>query len=475
MPSLPNGRAGELRPTGRLGFNGETQREAVPETGQKPGCLPPGPRLPVPPEISIEDETLIENPRVVENLEPIEFVRFDGRKNAGIPKDSLLVFTIHDGGQVPRHLWGDRSEEVLNLEEVRYAYMRERDWGANRVAEHLARSLGLAGYLRVNLARVILDFGRFPGTSALGEEYLRRHSMFPPVEHLLSEDAKHEVLARYYDGISQGLTQHFVDKKLTIGVHTYDRFNRSGTERPRLSLISRSLEYQLHANLPPYIFDPLFPAVLAEATCDRSLIYRLGLDLEMAGHPTATDFPYLMPEGSVEIRAQVWYFFRHLRKAFTEAHPETRDKAEYLRIWQMLQDVTRRSPDCERLRAFLHRYRDAPPNLENVFARARTAYGEIKEFLQREHHKLVEGYSFSTTRASCLGIEVRKDQMSVLNERNEVLGPRELAGQRAEAIAEVIGTSIKAHFARSSKVQLWQDEEAGTLVPAGVSSYLAAT
>lgn len=417
---------------------------------------------------------MIENPRIVENLEPIEFVRFEPSKSAGGLDEKILIFTIHDGGQVPRHLWGERSEEVMALDEVRYAYMRERDWGANRVAERLARSLGLKGYLRVNLARVILDFGRFPGTSALGEEYLRRHSMFPPVEHLLSEETKHEVLARYYDGISQGLTQHFVGKSLTVGIHTYDRFNRSGTERPRLSLISRSLEYQLHSTLPPYIFDPLFPTVLAEATCDRSLIYRLGLDLEMAGQPTATDYPYLMPEGSVEIRAQVWFFFRHLRKAFTEAFPETHDKAEFLRIWQMLQDVTRRSPDCERLRAFLHRYRDAPPGLENVFAKARLAYGEIKEFLHREHRHLVDEYRFTTTRPSCLGIEVRKDQMSVLGERNEVLGERNDADLRAQAIADVISDSLQNHFASKAAPRQWQDEESLELEPA-ILAYQAAT
>ncbi len=414
---------------------------------------------------------MIDNLRVVEGLEPIEFVRFDGRHPG---QDEVVIFTIHDGGQVPAELWGERSDEVLSLEEVGYAHMRERDWGANRVAAELARQLGLSGYLRINLARVILDFGRFPGTSALGEEYLRRHSMFPPVEHLLSEEAKHDVLARYYDGISRVLTQHFTDKRLTVGVHTYDRFNRTGTERPRLSLISRSLEYQLHSNLPPYIFDPLFPTVLAESTCDRSLVYRLGLDLENAGHPTATDYPYLMPEGSVEIRAQVWFFFRHLRKAFTEAHPETYDKAEYLRIWELLQDVTRRSADCERLRAYLHRYRDAPPGFEALFTKARHAYGEIKDFLHRNHHTLVEDYRFSKERASCLGIEVRKDQLSVLGERNEVLGPREDAEVRAREIADVIAMSIRTHFAVAPAPRKWNEEEVGELAEVGLT-YESAT
>lgn len=417
---------------------------------------------------------MIKKPQIVEHLEPMEFVRFDGAKSTGVPDEDIVVFSIHDGGQVPRHLWSARTEEVLEDGEVSYAYMRERDWGANLVAEKLARALGLSGFLRVNLARVILDFGRFPGTSALVAEYLRRQSMFPPVEHLLSEETKHEVLARYYDGISQVLTQHFSNKRLTLGVHTYDRFNKSGTERPRLSLISRSLEYQLSSSLPPYVFDPLLPTSLVETTCDRRLIYRMGLDLENAGIPTATDYPYLMPEGSVEIRAQVWFFFRHLRRIFTAAFPETADKAEYLRIWQLLQDVTRRSPDCERLRAYLHRYRDAPPGLERVFTNARTAYAEIKDFLQNERTRLLEGYRFQAERPSCLGIEVRKDQLAILGERNEVLDQRNDIEERAAEIAGQLARPIRAHMDQALPLRHAPATQVEELVLAG-HGYHAAT
>ncbi|MEO1368476.1 MAG: hypothetical protein AAFX50_14980, partial [Acidobacteriota bacterium] len=148
-------------------------------------------------------------PEVVDDLELVEIVSVDPGRPADLSDDDILIFTIHDGAQVPRHLWGERSEEVLSRPDMVSSYVRERDWGANVVAEELARQLGLSGYARVNLSRHIMDFGRFPGTSSVGENYLMRHSLFPPAELLLTEDAIHDLLARYYDGISQAITQLF--------------------------------------------------------------------------------------------------------------------------------------------------------------------------------------------------------------------------------------------------------------------------
>lgn len=385
---------------------------------------------------------MIPTPEIVEHLEPIEFIPIQSsNRSASESNDDILVFTIHDGAQVPRHLWGDRSEEVLAREEVHQAYVRERDWGANLVAENLARDLGLSGYLKVNLARFILDFGRFPGTSAIGEGYLSRHCMFPPVEHLLSEEAIHEVLLRYYDGISRVLTQHISTKRITLGVHTYDPLNATGTERPKISLVTRSMEYQNHSTIPPYVFDPLFPPILCEATSDRALTYQILLDLEKAGHHTALNYPYVMPEGSVEIRAQVWFFFRHLRRHFTRTFPETRERAEYQRVWQLLLDVTRRSPDSEQLRAFLHRYRDAPLGLEKTFTRARGAYARIQEFLGTHRHTLVEDFRYAPERPSCVGIEIRKDQLCWIDP--------ELCETEPVPGAESFAKEVSGIFARS--------------------------
>ncbi|MEM6793443.1 MAG: hypothetical protein AAF725_05645 [Acidobacteriota bacterium] len=385
---------------------------------------------------------MLVQPEIVDHLVPVEEVALDPRRPADLSRDDVLIFTIHDGGQVPRHLWGRHTEEILARSDVRQSYVSERDWGANLVAEKLAEKLGLSGYLRVNLARFIMDFGRFPGTSAVGEGYLQRHSLFPPVEHLLTEDAIHEVLARYYDGISQVLTQHFATKRITIAIHTYDPYNATGTARPRIGLVTRSLSYQVESTIHPYVFDPLFPSILCEAVSDRALTYRILHDLEIAGHHTALNYPYLMPEGSVEIRAQVWFFFRHLREHFTRAFPETRDRAEYQRVWQMLLDVTRRSPDCERMRAFLHRYRAAPRGLEELFTKARRAYARIQEFLGTHRQTLVNDYRYAPERPSCVGVEVRKDQLAWVDNERGTVEPHDHGPAFADEVAGIFAGSV---------------------------------
>ena len=405
---------------------------------------------------------MIPLPEVVEHLEPVEFVpvQHDGPPTRPpAPNDEpILVFTIHDGNQVPRHLWGDRSEEILARDDVHRAYIRERDWGANRVAESLARQLGLSGYLKVNLARFILDFGRFPGASAASEGYLDRHSMFPPVEHLLSEEAIHTVLSRYYDGISKVLTEHFASKRITLGVHTYDPLNVTGTERPKISLVTRSMEYQNHSTIPPYVFDPLFPPILCEATSDRALTYQILLDLEKAGHHTALNYPYVMPEGSVEIRAQVWFFFRHLRRLFSRTFPETQGRTEYQRVWQMLLDVTRRSPDAEQLRAYIHRYRDAPSGLEKIFKQARGAYARIQEFLGTHRHALIENYRYAPERPSCVGIEVRKDQLCWIDADLGTVEPTPAVDAFVDEVSGIFAQSVSDYVETKTRRALAQQE-----------------
>lgn len=387
-------------------------------------------------------------PHVVDHVEPVEFVPVEPQGVHGPALDEdVLVFTLHDGDQVPRDLWGERSDEVLARPDVRRAYLLERDWGADRVASHLARELGLSGYVRLNLARMVLDFGRFPGTSRVGEAYLTRHCMFPPVEHLLSEPTIHEVLGRFYDGTSHELTQRFASKKLTLAVHTYDTFNITGTQRPELSLVTRSLDYQTQSTIPAWLFDPLFPPILGETVVDRRLAFRMALDLEQEGYPTTLDYPYTMPAGSVEIRAQVWFFFRHLRRAFVQAFPETRERPEYQRVWQMLLDPARRAPEAEQLRAYLHRYRTAPAGCGELFARARQAYARIQEFLGTNRAELVDGYRNSPSRPSTFGFEVRKDRLAWIDPERGTVEPQPDADAYACRVARVIAGSVLGYVA----------------------------
>ncbi len=401
-------------------------------------------------------------PEVTEHLEVVEHVpvrepsrarseRGYGRGANGRSVDQALVFTIHDGRQLPRHLLGERTEEVFARPEAQETYLNERDWGANLVARHLAREVGSSGFARVNLARVAMDFGRFPGTSSVGEEYLRRHALFPPLEHYFSDETRHEILRRYYDGAAQAFVQHFAGARVTLSVHTYDPLNHTGTRRPQVGLVARSLEYQQTSTMPPYIFDPLFPPELCEATCERLLTYQALADLERGGWHTALNYPYIMPEGSVEIRAQVWMFFRYLRREFTHAFPETRDRPGYQRVWQLLFDVIRRSTDAERLRGYLHRYREAPRGSEKLYAEARQAYGEVRRYLDVHRELLLDGYRFSGGRLSCLGIEVRKDLLCEIDRERCRIRPHADADRNARRIAACIAPAVRSYLERHSR------------------------
>ncbi len=405
---------------------------------------------------SEEDPSLYVMPEITEHLEVVEHVpvrETKGARPGGHPDhdNQALVFTIHDGDQLPRHLLGRHSEEIVAESETQAAYLHERDWGANLVARHLAREVGVGSFARVNLARVVMDFGRFPGTSSVGEEYLRRHALFPPLEHRFSEDARHEILRRYYDGAAQAFVQFFAGPRITLSVHTYDPLNLTGTRRPQVSLVTRSLEYQQTSTMPPYIFDPLFPPELCEATCERLLTYQALADLESDGWHTALNYPYIMPEGSVEIRAQVWLFFRYLRREFTRSFPETRDLPGYQRVWQLLFDVIRRSTDAERLRGYLHRYREPPRGAEKLFAEARHAYGEVRRYLEANRDLLLDGYRFSGDRLSCLGIEVRKDLLCEIDRQRGRVRPHADAENNARRIAACIAPAVRSYLERHSR------------------------
>ena len=233
-------------------------------------------------------------PQIVDQLVPAEII------GEGRPGEDAVVFTIHDGNQIPRGLAGEGTEAILERPDVSRAYVKERDWGANLVAREVAREIGLGGYLRINLARLVMDYGRFPGSSDDKSPYLHRRAIFPPFHDILSEEAKHDVL-RYYDDISLLLTKRLPGKRLTLAIHTYDSYNESGTERPEISLVSRLLEYQINSTMPPDVFDPLFPPILCESTCHRRLAYRILLNLEQGGYHAALNYPYVMPVGSLEI------------------------------------------------------------------------------------------------------------------------------------------------------------------------------
>ncbi len=349
----------------------------------------------------------------------------------------IMIDTVHDGDFIPAEFLVDAAGEPIPAERFRAEYVSERDWGANLVAGFLAEALGLPGFFQVNVARVLMDFGRFPGVTGSKAEHLNRYAVNYPFSELLSYEQKKRLLEAYYDPISARTDAVVRDRQIKIAVHTYDQRNPSGTHRPHISLVNRSNAYQEYGELPRGLFDPLYPDVLAEFTADRVLLNRIALNLEKHGLPVAANYPYCLPEGSVEVRSQVWFYFHFLRRRFLEAYPETEGQPGYRRAWSMMMDTNLRSSESEALRSHLHMFRRAPPGRTVEFRAAREAYNHIAEFT-RANPEIVNQYRFSPDRPSSLGIEVRKDLVWEFEGGRPVRPLPERARQIAYGIAEAV-------------------------------------
>jgi hypothetical protein len=358
-------------------------------------------------------------------------------------RDLLLVDVIHDGAHLPPEYLVDASGRKISQAVIRKQFHHERDWGANRVANRIASRLGLSHYYTVNTARCLLDFGRFPGITQEGASHLRRFAINHPFSELLSFSQKRRLLEEHYDQISVGMDEAIQGKMIKIAVHTYDRYNPSGTERPEVSLVTRALGYQLESEMPYGVFDPLYPDILAEVTVDRILRDRVSLNLEKAGIPVAHNYPYLLPEGSPEVRHQVWSFFHWIRQRFEETFPDSAQIAESSLVWRMLMDTNLRSAEASALRDFLHMFRRPPRGRVREFTRAQKLYQRIVNFVRADNAALVEVYRHSNERPMSLGIEVRKDLVWEFDERGR---PVRLADERAMVIADKIAQAIAQYF-----------------------------
>ncbi len=363
-------------------------------------------------------------------------------------KPLVVIDVIHDGHWIPAEFLRDHEGREISLDEVRADYIRERDWGASAVAGELARNLGLPDFTRVNVARVLMDFGRFPGSTPRHADHLHRFAINYPFSQLLSYRQKKRVLEDYYDGISELLEAKLAGRLVKVAIHTYDQFNESGTERPAMSILTRSLGYQNESELPAGLFDPLYPDVLAEFTSDRVLRDRISLTLEKSKIPVAHNYPYLLPEGSLEVRYQVWAFFRALKDAFEVERPETREEPCYQMIWEMLFDTNLRSSSSEALRSYLHMYRRPPVGQEVMFAQAEAAYEEVEAFCEG-NEQFVQQYRFSRHRTSSIAIEVRKDIVCELGEDGH---PTRLRSDNIQHIGNALAEAISTYFKHDHEV-----------------------
>lgn len=404
-----------------------------------------------------------------EPVEPLEFVPApEVGKNVDIPdhfQNSLMIDTIHDGATIPRPFWdalmqewGDNEEKMAEFD---FDYVRERDWGSDLVATALVQALNrhgyrCEGYHRITIARVLMDFGRFPGHTKLKAHHLDRFAINYPFSYLLNYDLKKYLLESYYDVISQKIEPIVASKMIKFSIHTYDRYNDAGTERPLTSVINRPMSYQLHSTMPVDFFDPIFPPVLGEYTADRRLTHRLALMLERAGFPSADNYPYLLPSGSTEVRAQVWLFFHHLQKKYEVEFPATRESLAYQRVWAMLTDTNLRSAECENLRSYLHMFRRAPEGEEALYAESRLAYERIRDYIHHNEDELVKEYRRSSERPSCLGIEVRKDYVWEFAD-DECRKPIRPKPENAKKVADVLAKALIRYIREDRS----EDEEQG--------------
>ncbi|MBW2523157.1 MAG: N-formylglutamate amidohydrolase [Deltaproteobacteria bacterium] len=360
----------------------------------------------------------------------------------------ILVHTVHDGGAIPKQFrFKPDGTPLVDPELLEKGFVLQRDWGANHVAHLLAAELGLARYGRVRLARILMDFNRFPGSTPPSTLALQDlHAISYPYSDVLSYHQKAELLEGYYDRISDILeAEALPGKLLCIAVHTYDEHNPSLTRRPEVSLITRPAAYQQESRMPFGVFDPLFPDRLGESTCSRILRDRISLNLERNGFRVSQNHPYPLPNGSLEVRALVWYFFQYLRDRFESAHPDTREDPAFEIVWSMLLNTNLRSAEAEALRGFLHRFRRVGRGQRARFDKARRAYEQIESFVYDKD--IIRAYRRWPKRPSCFGIEVRKDLVCHIDPDTGL--PRKRTAQNEEnarRIARLIAEAIHIYF-----------------------------
>jgi predicted N-formylglutamate amidohydrolase len=349
-------------------------------------------------------------------------------------ENAVEVTAIHSGSVIPSEF------EFPELQpEVELAYRREKDWGADLVAEAMARYLGLAHYHRVNIARVLVDFGRFPGATSPTAGHMERYALSGLYSRSLGRIAQRQVLEQCYDPISDYMEQLIWPpsntnegrQNLMVSLHTYDTHNPTPpyTERPHISVIHTPIGYNRDKRMPFHVFDPLFPPHFGESTADPKLVSRLALTMSALTRdvypPILRDapgfrlrvglnHPYELPDGSLEVRSQVWNFFRWLRKDF-ESSPDGSDTTEdpaYGLVWKMFLDTNLRDSETVALRSFIHMFRRGgighlPSAPNTTFTEVLAAYEHIERYAHSP--TVIDRFRHDPCRLSTLVIEVRKD------------------------------------------------------------------
>lgn len=360
----------------------------------------------------------------------------------------LAIVTLHDGAYMPQRLLDAPTvNSVAQDGTLERSFEVKRDWGASLVSGYLASALGTGGFHRVEISRLVMDFNRFPGSTPKGADHLDKLAISGYLARDLDYIDKRWILDTLYDGVSGDMDAVISGKQLVISIHTYDEHNPSDTQRPEVSILGRSHSYQQNSRLPFGLFDPIFPDILAESAVRGALRDRIALTLEKSGVFVEHNYPYCLPDGSLEIRCQPWFFFHRLRRHYELTHPESADDPSHKLVWRMLQNTNLRCAEANALSGYLHHFRDALPGRRDDFERSRVSYESIKRHLDA-HQALVQRYRFAHDRTSALTIEVRKDLVWHFDAEGRALGPRE---DTAREIANLLAKGISTYLSEDRR------------------------
>lgn len=402
----------------------------------------------------------------LENVKPVEIVAVGDEKPVWkneIFNDRVFITAIHTGNQVP-HAFRPKDAQIGDLQR---SYELEKDWGADILSARLASALGLSCYHHVNIARALMDFGRFPGTTVKGADHMNRYAISGFSSNHLSWSDRRRVLSECYDVISDHMETYVRKSSLMINMHTYDRCNHQEpfTERPHISLLHTPIGYHREKRMPFHVFDPLYPDSLGESTADPLLVARIALKFasirkneyeealreEWDGERFRVGFnhPYELPDGSVEMRSQVWSFFNYLNEKFNAEHSNTVEDPAYYAVWKMLLDTNLRETETAALRSYIHLLRKGgastflvtlpdDSHVKVAFADALEAYKHINDFIKSA--KIVESYKSDPMRLNSLAIEVRKDLIWRYSDAKKMCLPiNEAASAENKVIAFIVG------------------------------------
>jgi hypothetical protein len=372
--------------------------------------------------------------------QPLTFVPNHAYSGQNAFNGRIVIDSVHGGDAVPEDYWqlfegySERRQE---------AYFQEKDWAANHVAYELTRRLDLSGFYKVEIARVLLDYNRFPGITPPNEmEHLHRLCIVKPISESITRDQARRLLQTCYDPISAGYEKFVQPATLKVSIHTYDTYNpMANTKRPATSVLYRPLAYQNLSRMPFGVFDRLYIDELGEFTADRKLINRLGLTFEKANVAMDYNYPYMLPAGSIEVRAQVWRFFQFLKNEFEKTYPETIYNESFQAVWRMLTDTNFRDGESEILRSYIHALRHPPVGFEEICKKADEAYQFLSEYMRVHREGIKDLYRYHPQRLSCIGIEVRKDlvwDFQAMKPKNDII--QRISGLLAEGILRYFET-----------------------------------